>query len=137
MKEKEILAMEAGSKLDTLVAEHVFQEEIEWDYMPCGKSKEQFPFLKGKPHTPEFGELRGKVAINIVPSYSTDIECAWEVVEKMKEEYGDFILDYDAGYDGGKWAASVDKLRAAALAKTAEEAICKAALIAKYSDRKT
>ena len=71
-----------------------------------------------------------------VLDFSTDISAAWQVVERMKEEYNDFILDYVAGYKGGQWSASVDKFHAP-LAKTAEEAICKAALIAKYSTRTT
>ena len=76
-------------------------------------------------------EVFGGKTLGSVKPYSTDISAAWQMVEKMVAEYGDFVIDYDDSYNGGKWSASVDKLRVGVLAKTAEEAICKAALLTK------
>ena len=141
MAKEEILAMEAGKELNTFVEEKLFNHrcEVRWcNWLPQGYFEVQSygqgreamggGLLDENESLPCYMEGEKWV---VVPFYSTDISAAWEVVEKMVKEYGDFVIDYDDSYNGGQWSASVDKLRVAALAKTAPEAICKAALLAK------
>jgi len=137
MTKEDILAMEAGRELDALVAKDIFGIEVEWDYSSWDINKQcpKQPYRKGEPRT-VLGPMAHAVG-NTIYEHSTNIAAAWQVVMKMIAEYGDFIIDYDNGYEGGPWSASVDKLRVAALAKTAPEAICKAALLTKYSPKNT
>ncbi len=118
MTKEEILAMESGEDLDRLVAVEVMDLFCVYEPPYLGWANREYWY-----------------DMDVIPtnvrSYSTDILSAWQVAKMMVAEYGDFVIDYDDSYNGGGWSASVDKLRVAALAKTAPEAICKAALLAK------
>lgn len=134
MTKEEIMTIEAGEELDRLVATEVMGEPIP-EFTPEDALDLQ---LAGSPVKSPQGNWRclckydeGDIPTWRPVPYSTDISAAWLVAEKMITEYGDFIIDYDKSYNGGRWSAGVDKLRVAAMAKTAPEAICKAALLAK------
>ncbi len=136
MTKEEILAMEAGEELDRLVATEVMEEPIP---VPTPDDSLRLQ-LTGSPPVSLGGNWvclcrysEGDIPTWHPLPFSKNISAAWLVVEKVIAEYGDFIIDYDNGYEGGPWSASVDKLRVAALARTAPEAICKAALLAKHS----
>lgn len=105
-----ILAMEAGSELDELIAVQVMgREDNRTDW---GKK---------------------------VFSPSTDISAAWEVVDQMNGPYG-FLLQrlgdyFDEGEEWEGWEASFggqsDRL---IQARTAPEAICKCALLSTLTE---
>lgn len=109
--------MTAGRELDALIAEKV----MGWKVFRNGEHG---------PHRWEAETDRGTLRV-IDSSYSgdgfspsTDIAAAWEVVEKVRKEAGDFqlaLVDY-----GSAWAARFDK--ASAVERTAPHAICLAAL---------
>lgn len=117
---EEILAMEAGRKLDELVEQSIFGlvRGYRHDGSRCWKDERGIPVQsEAKP-------------------YSTDISAAWQVVEKMKEE-GHLLLLELLGSVSGDWHAEFGKgyfpyvLDGQTKAKSAPEAICKAALLAK------
>ena len=74
----------------------------------------------------------GVVIISLPPNYTIDIRFAWEVAEKMAQDWYDFGIQADKdtegewivmwGYDGHGWETVT--------AATAPEAICHAALLA-------
>jgi len=136
MEKADILAMEAGEELDRLVATEVMGEPIP---APAPDDSLRLQLAGSPPESPRGNWVclcrysEGDIPIWHPLPFSTNISAAWLVVEKVIAEYGDFIIDYDNSYEGGPWSASVDKLRVAALAKTAPEAICKTALLAKHS----
>lgn len=116
MNRDEILAMEPGRELDALVARKVMGWMQSWS--PSGKCEAWF-------ERQDDGSMRGKHDIGWNPSKS--ISAAWEVVEKItkkaEEEGGGPIVELT---HDGDWHAKIGKLRA--MARTAPEAICKAAL---------
>jgi len=125
---EEILAMEPGRELDALVAEHVFG----W-----------IPIVNYKSGTLEWRRYSANGSLTVCPShwkttqppaYSTDIEEAWEMLEKLG---GGWIAKDSDGHEAGiycnnqyrsEWIASCQR--------SAPEAICKAALLAKLEVNK-
>ena len=108
MTRDEILAMEPGRELDTKIEIEVFG-------------------LKPSKTTP--GWVVEGVRARPPRPFSTDIAAAWEVVEKMSEQWPQYQLakiedgwSVMWGFDGYGWQE--------ATGKTAPEAICKAALLA-------
>ncbi len=72
--------MTAGRELDALVAEKVFGVLAVHDSRDgYGKGARQYPAINGNPSGP-------------VPFYSSDIACAWLVVEKMRRDGWAFTL---------------------------------------------
>ena len=144
LKKEEILAMEAGRKLDILVASEIFGIEVEWDYSSWDINKQlpKQPFRKGEPRT-VLGPT-AHVVLNTIFEHSTDIQAAWPVVEKMFELghsmsllhlssefypdywYCDFRLKGKTTPPEYEWVDHISK---------APEAICKAALISKLNSR--
>lgn len=137
MTKEEILAMEAGRKLDGLVGKEIMGIEVE------------YPFAEGYPfYLTDNG--KGKRVWDTVAFYSTDISAAGQIVEKdgawdIKKRYRPHpedpsgspgrptyqaavqISDYDPYEDElfNKWSGR------SPWCWTLPEAICKAALIAK------
>jgi hypothetical protein len=62
--------------------------------------------------------------------YSSDISAAWEVVERMLDEWGVWINLENSGCDAPLWAAKFSGPFERAEAPTAPLAICRAALLA-------
>jgi len=114
--ETKIRNMKPGRELDALVAEKV----MGWTYgHPCPEGMDCL----------HWADEKGKVRDYKPPQYSTDIAAAWEVVEKMSEQWPQYQLakiedgwSVMWGFDGYGWPE--------ATGKTAPEAICKAALLA-------
>jgi len=105
-----------GCELDLLVAEKVMGEFVQTHTQHDGSEK----FCQQ--------------CSNDFPKYSTDIAAAWEVVEKMKEEfYFNLHLNrqgnYEARFQGSILAK--EEIMGAAYSESAPHAICKAALAAK------
>ncbi len=120
MTRDEILSMPAGQKMDALVAEKVMGYERrdckldgEHDYPCITKDGWLIPICQPG----QFGNW----------SPSTDIAAAWEVVEKMRGELDEIVLDRD-----GDWRCYfiVNNVEFFAYAKEAPLAICRAALLA-------
>jgi len=108
MTKEEILAIEAGIRIDGLVAQNI---------------------------------MGGLIAIENTPPYSADISAAWQVVEKMREEWDTVKVICDSHSDwfielfkkvGDKWDEVIE-FRSHIACMSAPEAICKAALLAKQS----
>lgn len=72
--------------------------------------------------------------IHYIPRYSTDIACAWKVVERMAQHYGrEFRLTDFQGASVHNWYAEFmlpGKPQKSGAAQTACLAICRAALLA-------
>ncbi len=105
MTHEEIQNMPAGNKIDMLVELDVF------------------------------GWPKGYDDARDIPPYSTDINAAWKVVEKLREDGLYLTMNADAfsaGYPqfnpGSGWWCS---FKYSALAETAPLAICRAALLAR------
>jgi hypothetical protein len=114
--------MKAGRELDALIAEKVMGIETEYR-KPCPSDERDWLMVKGG----------GRY--EFVPSYSTDIKCAWLVVEKLRRQ-GIFLsvipqIDNYAVYVWSNVGES-DKYNTYPLgtleAETAPLAICLAAL---------
>lgn len=90
--------MKAGRELDALVAERVMEwASIEMRHSPGGVVS---------PEPPMGFDTRGNRYASI-PRYSTDIASAWEVVEKVLQDHGDYDFAIVADYLGGViWRAS-------------------------------
>jgi hypothetical protein len=103
---------EAGRELDALVAERVFGwTECDPDARPFGAVFEE----------PGYGRASNGDR-RFIPTYSTDIDAAWQVVERVGERCCDFTLERA----GSAWHA--DFRMGVATATTAPLAICLAAL---------
>jgi len=156
MTKEEILTMEAGGELDALVGSLLFEYEIEWHWCwrepecGCWEEVESVHNDEGKwvnelieSHkgwgedkvkklpcysiTNEDTEGRTYKFWNPVEFYSTDISAAWQVMEKMGTS---FIIRWDKVE--GIWVTTFAwSIENEVKAKTAPEAICKAALLAK------
>ena len=156
MNKEEILAMEAGGELDTLVGSLLFDYEIEWHWCwrepECGCWEEVESIHNDKwvneliESHKGWGEdkvkklpcysitnedTEGKIYKfwNPVEFYSTDISAAWQVVKELIKLYV-FDLYYD---DVGElWVCKLfDGQQEYQGYGTAPEAISKAALLAK------
>ena len=116
-----IRAMQPGRELDALVEQYVFGNKVRWvqDLIT-----DQYPVSDQEGY--------------IVDYYSTDISAAWEVVEKMSKTCFSEVAMTELDDGAWGWMArfilvlnepyTVKGYRATA--KTAPEAICKAALLA-------
>lgn len=116
--EKSIL--EAGHTLDARIAATVMGwQDVAVDERALGKRSQGIPPGSHKQY---------------VPYYSKDISAAWEVVEKMKERFGDVqVLANNFTRHPGWWECSIehairDEVLACVEAETAPHAICLAAL---------
>lgn len=90
--------MKSGRKLDTLVAEKIFNLKVDHD---------------------TFNEITHEEYYYPVEEYSTDISAAWTVVEKLKDN---FKMHY---IDNRYWVSINENIEEA---ETAAHAICLAAL---------
>ena len=128
--------MEAGQKLDALVAEKV----MGWAITHRGHRVMPGPggIHGGREMRGFTGSVDARTWISqVCPDYSTDISAAWEVVEKLKERHG-VTLSGGPNDEGGceGWVCSVKAFGYRrfqdqewnAHADTAPLAICKAAL---------
>jgi hypothetical protein len=110
MTREEILNMQAGKKLDRLIAIHIMHLEIDsiiWE------------------------TDNGEIIKQSIPNYSTDIKAAWEVVEFIGEAIGGVTI-FNACDVEWTWCCEIFNGKEKILegGKTAPEAICKAALLA-------
>jgi hypothetical protein len=139
-----VLAMEAGPKMDALVAERVMGWErggADDHTRPAHRESKDFPgtilndFDSKGPHdyltSPGPGGrvyFCGCPSSADLPSYTTSIADAWEVVEKLRKNGTLELIDYGSEgwglYYENRKAASVD-----AQAVTAPLAICTVALL--------
>ncbi len=115
MTRDEILNMQAGHELNKLIAEFVFGMKLEKNHGFAGGY-----YWVGN------GVLFGDVPAHGMPDYSTDIEAAWTVVEKMTD--GETPNDFELRTSIRGWRC--DFYKGYASAETAPLAICKAALLA-------
>jgi len=81
--------LEAGRELDALVAERVMGD-IAWDYVieGCSRCGREFATVAdAEAHRANSRYLVGPIVLHSsVPAYSTDMNDAWRVVEKMREQ---------------------------------------------------
>jgi len=112
----DIREMKAGNELNKLIAEKV----MGWSYYHrCPDGYEDCLHW----HT-ETGIDKGYKC----PDYSGDISAAWKVVEKMRANGNEF---YQRSTGNNEWLAQFKfHYGSGYIAKTAPEAICKAALLA-------
>ena len=123
---------EAGRELDALVAEKVMglpdvgrysredMRSLEWTHYGKNGDVHDFYYLLDEDNNPRWS----------VPRYSTSIAAAWEVVEKLTGDDGDFSFklhnydcDWEATYLNGPRSIQIKSIAA-----TAPLAICLAAL---------
>lgn len=115
MNKEEVLAMETGAMLDSFVAENV----MGWEQ-------------GGVDHRGERQYLKDGLIQNctIDGTYawepSTDISAAWEIIEKLQER--ELFISVEARREN--YRANFNKDEPFIYARTAPEAICKAALLA-------
>lgn len=138
MTKEEVLAMEAGRELDLLVAEEIFGIEVEWDYSPLDLNHvlPKLPFRKGESRVAIDPSAHG--VENTICKYSTDIAAVWPVVEKLSPLIVQ-IAHYPSRSSHTAWVIEDRNgsfTVAEVEAKTAPEAICKAALLAKLEVEK-
>ena len=119
MTHDEIMKLEAGRELDTLVAERVM-----------GWKLKSHKWIDGETRLGDFPEDKKETGTSYrrVLKYTTDISAAWEVVEKMNSEGFAFYILWTTGIP---WAM-FDKdssMEYSAEADTAPLAICRAALL--------
>lgn len=133
MTKEEILAMEAGKELDTLVAQKVMGHPMP-DFIPEDALD---LYLAGAPiHYDSWTCVcyydEGDVPKWVPDPYSGDISAAWQVVEKLIKKGYFLVLQYGLFQKG--WGCTISKQLPAnnpvRNIETAPEAICKAALIA-------
>ena len=131
MNKEEVLAMEAGSRLDAMVDKESFGGDgcihelycVDPDEHACAKCHKQF-------YSPE------------PYSYSADISAAWQVVDKMFAEGYHWIIMTVYIYDKKpEYKVTVQEIArfknstdCDVKAATVEEAICKAALLIKIKE---
>lgn len=108
MTREEILTMEPGRELDALIEQHVFGKRVEWIQ---DEVTDPYPIVPA-----EYGY--------IVENYSSDISAAWEVVEKRNRWFS-------LQWNGLEYVCEIGIDAPCKIgAKSAPEAICKAALLA-------
>lgn len=122
---EQVLATGSGQSLNCLVSEIVLQQETLRTY----EGIEIAPMIKlGKSYY-------------LVPGYSEDISASWEVIGRMRGEGYRYVINVLGEESGGveRGEADIGDTRVNfvrdgryywAYAKTAQEAICKAALLA-------
>jgi hypothetical protein len=120
---EEILALEAGQDLDRLISIHVMGFEIRKEYL-ADQSYHEYYYREGYKYE----------NVNYPDEWqpSRFIDVAWEVLEQFKQytvmKAAGWEKEYDCriwvGITGDQWSVQ---------AKTAPEAICKAALLAKLN----
>lgn len=146
MTRDEVLAMKPGPSLNLLVAEKVLgwiaweEKRGEYTYVVFQRPGEHEPYRKMKGRETEkeryrkipFSEIdRNKHIVAGEKDWSTDISAAWEVAEKVFDS-----LSFRIGREGytvnesGMWECQIGGLNQSIKARTAPEAICKAALLA-------
>ncbi|HUV53493.1 MAG TPA: hypothetical protein VMW64_10545 [Dehalococcoidia bacterium] len=150
MTKEEILAMEAGKKLDILVAQKVMDHPMP-DFIPENALD---LYLAGAPiHYDSWSCVccydEGDVPKWVPDPYSSDISASWRVVEKLTEEWTKrnkpiSIEVIEVIYDCGAYEAKIETWNEdkydwnepifSGSCTAAPEAICKAALIAKDVD---
>lgn len=105
----------------------------EFLYIVFQKPKEKEPYKRSQRWETDMQRYRRIDPSDVDPSkhticglkdYSTDISAAWEVLEIMNKQYT--VAVYTDG--NGRWAADIDQY-VYDDCKTAQEAICKAALL--------
>lgn len=120
MTKEEIMEMEPGNVLNTLIAEKV----MNW-YVSEGE-------YSGKKYWNDENDYSPYAVADFKPS--TDISAAWEVVEKVQKQLSlDFSLRRHIHQFEMKWIShfydiDIDPIRV--VSTTAAECICKSALIA-------
>ncbi len=122
MTDEEIDQMEAGPEMDALVAEFM----IGWRRAPSEDDPAGWCWVT------EHGRTRGS-ATALMPTYSTNIAAAWQVVEKLKERFSSVLVEtnprqYYVDIVTDKGTPSYYRTVADAEADTAPLAICRAAL---------
>lgn len=114
----DINTMPAGPEMDALVAEKVMGHKV------------GFPFTD----SPDEGWVKDPNSMVggykcRLPRYSTDIAAAWEVVEKMKSTWGEFILKYGECLVRDRWGLHLAWCSpVCGYGETAPLAICRAAI---------
>lgn len=137
MKREEILGMKPGPEMNALIARHVFNLEV---YM----TNEEW-MKAGMPHIQYWdNNLRYPAYWNdeyeqglCIDTYSEDLPAAWEVVEKFPivniSRVEVFVGNYHHAVEIYPSVETNEPSRVEA--KTAPEAICKAALLAILPDK--
>jgi len=130
MTKDEILAMEAGVKLNELIHEEIM-EQCWHEWIADIKDKRTIVGVVCKKCGVK--QFKGYGVVGS-PHYSTDISAAWHVVEKLIDIHpqGDFHLEHleDEWCCGWCYPPSGADLNNWICGKTAPEAVCKAALVA-------
>ena len=125
--------MEAGRKLDALIAEHVMGEPRPTGNVPDGVLAGVMTSNSGGGNWigTTTGYTAGDEPVWLPKPYSTDISAAWEVVEKMRADKLSITLTgYWEGSTGKWWVNVLDNVETVATVRTdtAPHAICLAAL---------
>lgn len=147
MTRDEILAMEAGRKLDALVEASLFNHQAEWRYcnwLPEGWHEVQSYYDPNLPSSEQYtGGLLDEDELHpcyweaekwvVVRFRSTDISATWQIEEKLKElgltrEYGQQLYTLTC-------MGSIIESDMFLLAHASPEVRCKAALLTKLEVR--
>lgn len=107
MRGEEMSVLKPGRELDTLVAEKVYLEEY--------KKFQQEPW--------------GVPVINFIPHFSTSIEDAWKIVEKLNPDV------FEVVYEHGFYYANFNRVNSSMYVETPAHAICLAALKAVENEK--
>lgn len=123
MNREDIISIPAGKKMNILIAEKVM------DKKPC----EHWHMLRLEPWEFIHGVCGHETCypINYPPHYSSNINAAWGVVEKIKDIHITFDMFYRKNEQ--KWWVTThasDNAKDYGIADTAPLAICRAALLA-------
>lgn len=140
MNKEEILAMEAGKVLNLLVAEKVIgliawqEKRGEYTHIVFQKPDDSEPYRKSRNWEKEmdrykrieYSEINSHIhVVQDIKAYSSDISAAWEVFTKFDLPSVSMWTDPD----DNEWFTCNIGINHV-IAKTAQEAICKAALLA-------
>ena len=131
MTRDEIMKLEAGREMDKLVATKVMELE------PCDKWQlyhvDVIDGARYKLEDKACNHPTGKCyPEQMPPAYSTNIEAAWRVVEKLSNKFS-FAINNDMGYWYADFWNSAENMNPTE-DDTAPLAICRAALLAKESE---
>jgi hypothetical protein len=123
----DVSKLDAGPELDALVAEKVmgWTKEPSANPFPGPKS---LPWNWVAPHSTWGPGTPGKCYPTSVPKYSTDIAAAWEVVEKLRDQFEGVVVDGIKLPGAPAWQCIVMNESEKGEAQTAPLAICRAAL---------
>jgi len=137
MTQEQIDTMEAGREMDRLIADRIFNLDTykKWIYVD---RFDHFDCFLDDARYDENGQwdyaFLQNGSFRRVPSYSTDIAAAWQVVEKIKDVFRKQKPDWDfAIVETGEnhWLAGwlqYESFELSGEGKTAPLAICRAAL---------